>query len=218
MLLKRPSLQKATSVAFFVSFVVATCAVLQACSATPNGSSSFAPRSSSLPQTVDSVDLDRYLGRWFEIARLPNRFQDLCKSNVVATYSRVNSGAVKVENRCLNEAGEIKEAIGEARSVETNNSKLEVRFAPGWLSWLPLVWGDYWVLYLESDYSVALVGSPDRQFLWVLSRNSSMEKAKLDFLLGKAREQGYAAEKVLVTVQKSVQNPVQKPVQNTSQK
>jgi apolipoprotein D and lipocalin family protein len=218
MLFKRTLSQKATSVAFFVSLVVATCSVLQACSVTPHGASSFAPPSSSQPQTVDRVDLDRYLGSWFEIARLPNRFQDLCKSNVVATYSRASSGAVKVENRCLNEAGEIKEAIGEARSVEVNNSKLEVRFAPGWLSWLPLVWGDYWVLYLESDYSVALVGSPDRQFLWVLSRNSSMEKAKLDFLLGKAREQGFAAEKVLVTVQKSVQSPVQKPVQNTSQK
>jgi apolipoprotein D and lipocalin family protein len=196
---------KAASVAFFVSAVLVVCGVLQACSSLqglPGGASGFAPRSSTLPQTVDKVDLDRYQGRWYEIARLPNRFQDLCKSNVVATYSKSANGAVKVENRCVNEAGELKEAIGEARSVEANNSKLEVRFAPSWLAWLPLVWGDYWVLHLEPDYSLALVGSPDRQFLWVLSRSQAIDKAKLDMLLGKAREQGFAAEKVVNTVQK----------------
>jgi apolipoprotein D and lipocalin family protein len=206
MLFKSFLLKKATSVAFFVSTVVAVCSVLQACSllpsALPNGASGFAPRSSSQPQTVDKVDLDRYLGRWYEIARLPNRFQDLCKSNVVATYSKAANGAIKVENRCVNEAGEMKEAIGEARSVEVNNSKLEVRFAPSWLAWLPLVWGDYWVLHLEPDYSLALVGSPDRQFLWVLSRSPSMDSTKLATLLGKAREQGFATEKVVNTVQK----------------
>jgi apolipoprotein D and lipocalin family protein len=193
---------KAASAALFISAVLAVCSVLQACSAVPSGASGFAPRSSTQPQTVDKVDLDRYLGRWYEIARLPNRFQDLCKSNVVATYSKAANGTVKVENSCVNEAGEMKEAIGEARSVETTNSKLEVRFAPSWLAWLPLVWGDYWVLHLEPDYSLALVGSPDRQFLWVLSRNKSIDKNKFDMLLGKAREQGFATEKVVNTVQK----------------
>jgi apolipoprotein D and lipocalin family protein len=200
--LKRSFSKKATSVAFFVFTVLAVCSVLQACSSLPGGASGFAPRASTQPQTVEKVDLDRYLGLWYEIARLPNRFQELCKSNVVATYSKASNGAVKVENRCVNEGGEMKEAIGEARSVEANNSKLEVRFAPSWLAWLPLVWGDYWVLHLEPDYSLALVGSPDRQFLWVLSRSKSIDKNKLDGLLGKAREQGFAAEKVVNTVQK----------------
>jgi apolipoprotein D and lipocalin family protein len=193
---------KAASAALFISAVLAVCSVLQACSSLPSGAFGFAPRSSTQPQTVDKVDLDRYLGRWYEVARLPNRFQDLCKSNVVATYSKAANGTVKVENRCVNEAGETKEAIGEARSVETSNSKLEVRFAPSWLAWLPLVWGDYWVLHLEPDYSLALVGSPDRQFLWVLSRNKSIDKSKFDMLLGKAREQGFAAEKIVNTIQK----------------
>jgi apolipoprotein D and lipocalin family protein len=193
---------KATSVAFVVSVIVASCNLLHGCASIPNGASSFASRSSSQPQTVEMVDLDRYLGRWFEIARLPNRFQDLCVSNVVATYAKASNGAVRVENRCTNAAGETKEALGEVRSTDLSNSKLEVRFAPNWLSWLPLVWGDYWVLYLEADYSVALVGSPDRQFLWVLSRSSNLEKTKLDMLLGKAKEQGFAVEKVMATVQK----------------
>jgi apolipoprotein D and lipocalin family protein len=200
--LKHRFFSKATSVAFFVSVVAAACFALPVYSVSPSGASSFAARSSTQPQTVDKVDLDRYMGRWFEVARLPNRFQDLCKSNVVATYSKTIAGKITVENRCVNEAGEVKEAIGEARSVEASNSKLEVRFAPSWLSWLPLVWGDYWVLHLETDYSVALVGSPDRQFLWVLSRNQKIDKIKMDMLLSKAKEQGFSVEKVLATVQK----------------
>jgi apolipoprotein D and lipocalin family protein len=193
---------KAAPVAFFVSAVLVIGGVLQACSSSPSGASSLAPRANSLPQTVGKVDLDRYLGRWYEIARLPNRFQDLCKSNVSATYSKASNGTIKVENRCVNEAGVIKEAIGEARSVESTNSKLEVRFAPSWLSWLPLVWGDYWVIHLESDYSNAVVGSPDRQFLWVLSRSQSMDKTKLDLLLAIAKQQGFSTEKVVNTIQK----------------
>jgi apolipoprotein D and lipocalin family protein len=207
MALKRVFIQKAASAAFVFSTAVVSCSIflLQACSNMPNGASSLAPRASSQPMTVEKVDLDRYLGKWYEIARLPNRFQELCKSNVAATYSKAGNAttaAVKVENRCVGDGGEVKQVVGEARSVDVSNSKLEVRFAPAWLSWLPLVWGDYWVLHLEPDYSLALVGSPDREFLWVLSRSPTLDKTKLDMLMGKARDQGFAVEKVIATIQK----------------
>jgi apolipoprotein D and lipocalin family protein len=204
MALKRVFIQKAASAAFVISTTAVFCSVflLQACTNMPSGASSLAPKSSSQPMTVEKVDLERYLGKWYEIARLPNRFQELCKSNVAATYSKTATASVKVENRCVGDGGEVKQVVGEARSVDASNSKLEVRFAPAWLSWLPLVWGDYWVLHLEPDYSLALVGSPDREFLWVLSRNPTLDKTKLDMLMGKAREQGFAVEKVTATLQK----------------
>jgi apolipoprotein D and lipocalin family protein len=206
------SANKAASAAFVVS-AIAILLVQTACSSGLSGASSFAPSgsTSSKPEdksenkpvsTVESVDLNRYQGQWFELARLPNRFQDLCKSNVNATYSVDGAGRVKVENRCLTDKNELKQVVGEARSVNVGNSKLEVRFAPPWLSWLPLVWGDYWVLHLESDYSAAVVGSPDRKFLWVLSRTQQMSKVRMDLLLDKARLQGFPVDLVQVTVQK----------------
>ncbi len=205
------SANKAASAAFVASTVVSLFSLLSlaGCSSGLSGAASFAPggSASSKPEdrpvnTVETVDLNRYQGQWFEVARLPNRFQDLCKSNVNATYSVDGAGRVKVENRCLTDKNELKQVVGEARSVNVGNSKLEVRFAPVWLSWLPLVWGDYWVLHLESDYSAAVVGSPDRKFLWVLSRTQQMSKARMDSLLDRARLQGFPVDLVQVTVQK----------------
>jgi apolipoprotein D and lipocalin family protein len=187
--MKRYFKSKAASAAFILLGFCSLFA-LQGCSSLGGGAASFAPRSVSQPQTVDKVDLERYLGQWFEVARLPNRFQDLCKSNVNATYSRTKEGSIRVENRCVNDAGLVKEAIGEARSVDPNDSKLEVRFAP------------YWVLDLASDYSTALIGSPDRKFLWVLSRSQQLPKARIDALLVKAKDQGFDAAAVELTLQK----------------
>ena len=110
-------------------------------------------------QTVPSVDLNRYAGDWFEIARFPNRFQKQCLGNVRATYTRRADGQIDVVNRCRTATGQT-EARGVARVVDTRTfSRLQVRFAPAWLEWLP-VWGDYWIIGLASDYSWAVVGDP----------------------------------------------------------
>lgn len=121
--------------------------------------------------TVETVDLDRYVGDWFEAARFPNRFQDECIGNVRASYARRADGRIDVVNRCRTESGETTEARGIARVVDpVGSARLKVRFAPAFLSFLPFVWGDYWILGLADDYSWAVVGSPDRQYLWILSR------------------------------------------------
>src|SRR5688500_2232418 len=109
-------------------------------------------------RTVPFVDLDRYAGDWFEIARFPNRFQDQCVGDVRATYVRRPDGRVDVVNRCRTSARET-EARGVARIVDQRTfAKLKVRFAPPWLSWLPMVWGDYWIIGLAPDYSWAVIG------------------------------------------------------------
>ena len=143
-------------------------------------------------RTVARVDLDRYAGEWREVARFPNRFQDQCASDVVATYARRADGRIDVFNRCRREDGTIDEAAGVARIVDTSsNAKLEVRFAPAWLSWLPMVWGDYWIIGLADDFSWATVGSPDRDYLWILSRAPALNQEAWDAAVDAARANGF---------------------------
>lgn len=142
---------------------------------------------------VPEVDLTRYTGTWYEIARLPNRFQDHCASDVTATYTLQDDGRLRVVNRCRKADGTWDDAAGIARTVgeEGPNARLKVRFAPRWLSFLPAVWGDYWIIGLAPDYSHAVVGDPDRKYLWVLARSPEMSEETLQAVLEPARAGGY---------------------------
>lgn len=148
-------------------------------------------------RTVASVDLDRYLGRWHEVARLPNRFQKDCASDVTADYARRPDGRISVVNRCRRQDGSTIEAEGVARVVDTaSRAKLKVRFAPSWLSIFPFVWGDYWIIALDEDYSYAVVGSPNREYLWFLSRAPTMPGAAWDAAEQAARENGFEVSRM----------------------
>jgi len=152
---------------------------------------------------VPSVDLDRYMGTWYEIARLPNRFQKQCAGEVSATYSLLADGTVKVVNRCRKENGEFAEAEGQAKRADKDqpNTKLKVRFAPAFLSFLPFVWGDYWIIYLTPDYTCAVIGEPSREYLWVLSRTPTMAPNALQAALASAKQQGYYLADLVMTRQ-----------------
>lgn len=152
-------------------------------------------------QVVSSVDLSRYTGRWYEIARLPNRFQKDCAGEVMATYSLLGADQLKVVNQCQKQNGQISQVEGKARLANKNgpNSKLEVRFAPSWLSWLPVVWGDYWIIELAQDYSYSVVGTPDRKYLWILSRTPQMEEETYKRLMEKAAAAGFNVAQVMKT-------------------
>jgi apolipoprotein D and lipocalin family protein len=153
---------------------------------------------------VDSVDLKRYSGTWYEIARLPNRFQEDCVANVMATYTLLENGNVKVVNRCLKTGGQTSEAEGLARKADETgpNSKLKVRFAPAFLSFLPMVWGDYWIMDLAPDYSYAVVGEPERRYLWILARSQEMDESLLGQILANVRKQGYDTAALIKTKHK----------------
>lgn len=153
--------------------------------------------------TQDDVDLNKYMGTWYEQARLPNSFQRECAGDVQADYVMEANKSITVTNRCQSMEGGVKEAVGEGR-LSTSASPidpaiLEVRFAPKWLSWFPMVWGDYWIMKLEGDYQYSLVGTPDRQYLWVLSRDKQADKNTVNELLDYAASQGFAVEKVVQT-------------------
>jgi len=154
-------------------------------------------------ESVAAVDLDRYAGRWYEIARLPNKFQDDCACCVTATYTPRENGRLTVVNECRTADGKPNAVEGEAKLATTDgsNSRLKVRFAPRFLSFLGFVWGDYWVLDLPEDYSHALVGAPDRQYLWVLSREPAMDEETYAAILEKAGSMGFDVTRVRKTPQ-----------------
>ena len=124
---------------------------------------------------------------------VPNWFQKKCAGDVTATYTLLEDGAIRVVNRCRKENGELTEVEGRARRAEEDGptAKLEVRFAPAWLSFLPFVWGDYWIIDLAADYSYAVIGDPDREYLWILARTPTLPPATLDDIRGRVRDQGY---------------------------
>lgn len=142
--------------------------------------------------TIPSLDAPRYMGTWYELAKYPNRFQKQCVADTSATYSLQPDGTVRVVNRCRRETGEMDEAVGTAHQVGGETSpKLKVRFAPWWLSWLPSVWGDYWVIDLDPDYRLAAVSDPRREYLWILSRTPRVDQATYQALLGRLQAQGF---------------------------
>jgi apolipoprotein D and lipocalin family protein len=152
---------------------------------------------------VASVDLDRYAGLWYEVARLPNKFQDDCQCCVTATYSRRDDGRLTVVNACRTDDGAVKRAEGEAKLADEEGptSKLKVRFAPAFLSFLGFVWGDYWILDIDEGYTRALVGDPDREYLWILSRKPTMDEEAYGALLEKAASMGFDVSRVERTPQ-----------------
>lgn len=149
--------------------------------------------------SVPELDMSRYAGHWYEIARLPNTFQSQCVGDITATYSLREDGLIGVRNACRNDEGEREWAEGVARPVKDQPGQLEVRFAPEWLSWLPLVWADYWVIDLDPGYTWALVGEPGRKYLWVLSRSPSMDQATFDHISESARAKGYDLQALIVS-------------------
>lgn len=142
-------------------------------------------------ETVKSVDLEKYSGTWYEIARLPNSFEKGLQC-VTATYSIKKNGKVKVVNRGRKADGSLDEAKGIAwQPDEEHPGRLKVRF------FWPFS-GDYYIMRLADDYSHVLVGSPSRSYLWVLSRTKDMDKDVLTELLTYAKSEGFQTEEMVL--------------------
>lgn len=144
--------------------------------------------------TVKKVDINKYLGTWYEIARYEHRFEKDCK-NVSANYELKEDNQIKVTNRCVNiNTNKKTEANGIAYAKDTSNSKLKVSF------FRPF-YGDYWVLMLDKNYTYAVVGAPSRQYLWILSRTKVLNEDIKNKILKELPNKGFAIDKLIWTIQ-----------------
>jgi apolipoprotein D and lipocalin family protein len=146
---------------------------------------------------VDAVDLDRYVGQWYEIASFPQRFQQGCVATT-ATYTLRDEGRIRVENSCRDGSfdGEIRRAEGVAwlSDPEGSPAKLKVQF------FWPFS-GDYWIIDLDADYRYAVVGHPSRDYLWILTRTPTIDASTYHTILARIEAQGYDLERLNPTPQ-----------------
>ena len=151
-------------------------------------------RSLSPLETVAGVDLQRYTGNWYEIARFPHRFQKDCYASR-AVYSLRDDGSIGVYNECRKGAadGPVKSVQGRARVVDRQSkAKLEVSF------FWPF-WGDYWIIDLDSDYQWAVVGHPSRRYLWILGRQKTLDQQVMNGIKKRLKHQGYDLQELLMS-------------------
>ena len=159
-------------------------------------------KSASTPTTVDSVDLNTYAGTWYEIGRLPMYFQRKCAGDVTANYAQKDDGSgITVTNKCVSEDGSGIVAEGLAKPVDESGSKLKVTFLPKWIRWIPVGRADYWVLARDSEYKTALVGTPDKKYLWLLARSPNISQETYTKYRQIAQQQGYDLKEFTLTSQ-----------------
>jgi apolipoprotein D and lipocalin family protein len=148
----------------------------------------------AVPQPAKTVDLQHYLGRWYELARYEQGFQKDCEG-VTADYALRGDGKISVLNRCRKPDGKLSDATGKAKIVDpATNAKLKVSFFGPF-------YGDYWVLDHADDYSWSIVGEPSGRYLWILSREANPGEARLEALIARARALGYDTSMLRITKQ-----------------
>ncbi len=155
-------------------------------------------------RTVPALDVPRYMGTWYEIAKYPNRFQKKCVKDTRADYQLLANSALQVTNRCTLDNGEVEEVVGAGRQVgDARSPKLEVRFAPEWLSFIPMVWGNYWVIDLDPEYQLVAVSEPKREYLWVLARTPTVNPRAYEELVARLEKKGFDSRKMVLTRQQN---------------
>jgi apolipoprotein D and lipocalin family protein len=150
-------------------------------------------------KTAPKVDTNRYLGKWYEVAHFPQWFQKGCVS-ATADYSQNKDGTIGVLNTCSKADGSQRSVVGIAEPVDSLNNRLRVRFPGNFFSRLAPVpeEGNYWIIDVTKDYRYAIVGTPDRQFLWFLSRSPNIPQAQLDRMKAIVKEQGFDLGKLVI--------------------
>lgn len=147
-------------------------------------------------KTVERVDLPRYLGKWYEVARYPNRFEKKCASDVTANYSLRDDGKIEVVNACRQDDGKMRTSKGWAKVVDKTNAKLKVTF------FWPF-FGNYWVIGLDPEYRFAVVSEPSRKYLWILSRTPKLDADLYQKALDVIQQRGLSTSGLIQPAQKT---------------
>ncbi|MCK6598595.1 MAG: lipocalin family protein [Bdellovibrionaceae bacterium] len=165
------------------------------------GCVSLAKDSRPTVQTAQFVDLNKYLGKWYEVASIPQSFQKQCVANTTAQYSLTDNGLIKVLNSCTKIDDSVSVAEARARVIDTQSySKLKVTFVK-LFDWVFAFGGNYWILDVDSNYNIALVGDPTRNYAWILSRYPSLSTAQWVEAEKTFKNQGYDTCKILTSIQ-----------------
>lgn len=159
--------------------------------------SAFSAHATSSLSAVEYLDLDRFLGKWYEIAKAPKRFMSRCATDTTLEYRREGE-ELHFTVRCLTRRNKPEEVSGPFRIFENGNSgRIEVRFGPSFLGFLPGAWGDYWVFDINADYSVAIVGEPAHAYVWILARSPEITDEEYAGLLARLDELGFDTSRVV---------------------
>ena len=154
-------------------------------------------------ETVESVDINKYMGQWYEVASIPTRFQKDCVGTN-AIYTLLENGEVEINNICRKFTldGELSLQKGRGRVVDTvSNSKLEISFVGPFIGDTWFFWADYWILELGENYEYAVIGTPSKKFLWVLSREKTLDQNLYEEILERRQADGYNVELLKKTLQ-----------------
>ncbi len=156
-------------------------------------------------QALPAIDVAAYMGTWYQVAWIPNRFQKQCVSDTVATYRDLGDGRVEVLNRCMQADGRTDSVLGIARPPagvaridggQLLPARLEVSFLPAWLRWTGIGWGAYWVVDLADDGRYAIVSEASREYLWVLARRPALTSADDAAVKARLRALGFDLARV----------------------
>lgn len=152
------------------------------------------------PITVPYVNVQKYIGKWYEIAKLPNWFQKSCDRGTIAEYTINEDGNIFVKNSCFEKDNSLNTTDGLAKIVDKKtNSKLKVSFVN--ILGIRLFWGDYWILGLGKNYEYSVVGTSSRKYAWILSRTKKLEKQQLYEAIGVLKKNGFDITKLEYTKQ-----------------
>ena len=163
-------------------------------------SEEYQSKTDTPPTVVDKVNINKYCGLWYEIARIPNSFQSRCAREVTARYELRNDGRLNVTNKCIKENGKINKIKGIAKIVDNNtNAKLKVSFVR--IFGFNLFWGDYWIIGLDESYEYAVIGGPERKYGWILSRKPALKDRTIQEIFKLLKNKGYDPERFVMTEQ-----------------
>jgi apolipoprotein D and lipocalin family protein len=167
--------------------IALTAMILVLSAAAPSARAEKKPR--HRPRVAENVDLDRYMGVWFEIARIPTKFQKSCDCCATATYSRREDGTVDIVNECVEQDGSLKTAKAEARVTKSSNARWRATFFK--VLGIGVGKGDYWILGLDDDYAWAVVGDPKRKYGWILARETALTTVQRETIDALLVDRGY---------------------------
>lgn len=155
-------------------------------------------------QAVDKVEIDKFLGVWYEILRKPASLEKNCRRDITSTYTLNEYGHLQAEQQCINEDQQWIKRVGEAYPVnEPRYSKFKLSYMPEAIRWMPVGQNDYWILKLDQQYQMVLIGEPTGQSMWLLSRQPHPNQALVQQYLSYAKSLGYEVDNVIyITHQK----------------